>query len=82
MNMSQFETINEVWNALDEGKTVYCSNESYKITIEPTIPNNEFQLNHFTRRGDQVLRVTCIENYFGSLLSESELGKLFTKDKP
>lgn len=72
-------TINQLWTLLDANTTVHWSNDSYKITVESIIPDNQYQLNHFTRRGDKVLRVTCTSNYFGSLLNESDLESLYVK---
>ena len=70
-----FTNIKQVWNAIDQGETVYWHNELYKLTVEenhPTCPN-------FCKRGNKHLRVTCIVNYFGSVLEKSEIPDLFTK---
>jgi hypothetical protein len=80
--MTKFKNLNEVWAAIDSGKTVYYGSEGYKLTVEDTgvewykrqgldIP--------FTNRDGKCLRATCIENWFGSLLLENEIGKLFIK---
>lgn len=72
-------SINQVWELILQNKEVNWVNESYKITKEPIIDNNEYQLNHFSKRGKFVLRVTCKYNYFGSLLEETDLNRLFVK---
>lgn len=83
---NQFNTISEVWEAINQGKTVYWSNKAYKLTIED---NNAFPAEfvarmgwdkHFTMQDNKLLRVTCISNWFGSLLTENELSKLFTAE--
>jgi hypothetical protein len=71
-----FNTFDDVWNALDAGQTVYWYNTSYKITIEPC----QKTTNRETERNGKVLRVTCVSNYFGSLLKECELSNLFIED--
>lgn len=74
--------LEQVWQALEEGKTVYWTNKSYKITIEPL--NREWRESNgfeipFSAKGEQCLRVTCISNWFGSLLDPSELNSLFVE---
>lgn len=71
---NQFKTIDEVWTAIDNGETVYWRNESYQLTIENARPN----FKAFTIRNDKCLRVTCMSNWFGSLLEEKEITNLFT----
>lgn len=34
----------------------------------------------FSNRDGKSLRVTCVSNYFGSLLSEADLNQLFIKE--
>lgn len=70
----QFKTIEQVWNAIEQGQTVYWVNESYKLTIETALLEN-----HFSNKNGKCLRVTYISNWFGSILDKSELPKLFTK---
>jgi hypothetical protein len=72
----QFKNIHEVWTAIDQGETIFWSNESYKIFIEDSRPENP----EFSKRGPKLLSVRCIENYFGSVLHESEISQLFTKE--
>jgi hypothetical protein len=83
----KFETVEQVWKAIDEGKTIYWGNTAYKVYVEENI-GNEDQKNcaprAFSRRidskGDNVLSVRCIENYFGSVISPNCLGSLFLKE--
>jgi hypothetical protein len=77
----KYKNIEQVWEALDNGITVNWVHDGYKVYIEDIYPDNEFQKAHFTRRGNKVLSIRCIENYFGGLICESELGKLFSEEK-
>lgn len=79
---NQFKSIDEVWKAIDAGQTVYWMNDSYQLTIEDS--NLDWRQGHgfaapFSNRNDKCLRITCISNWFGSLLDRSELGQLYTK---
>ena len=76
-------TIEQVWKALDEGKTVYWKNEGYKVFIEdisrPGSDAGKFQIAHFSHRNGKMLAVRYISNYFGSIIHESDLSNLFVK---
>lgn len=68
-------TIEQVWKAVEEGKTVtFKDNSSYKVYVEPA--QREYHLNHFTFKNDKVLSIRCISNYFGSIMDEKELKDL------
>lgn len=78
----EFKTIGQVWAAIDAGKTVYWASDAYQLTLEPS--NLEWRARckfavPFSNRGETSLRVTCTSNWFGSLLTENELGQLYTK---
>jgi hypothetical protein len=73
------KTIQQVWELLDKGETVYWKNTSYKVYISPQIENNEYQTNNFSNRNGMILSIRCISNYFGSIIEEKELPTLFTK---
>lgn len=80
---NQFKTIEQVWQAIDEGKTVYWSSDAYQLTIEPV--NREWRERNgfdlpFSTRGEECLRVTCMSNWFGSLLLENEMSNLYLKE--
>lgn len=80
--MNKFKNIDQVWEALDQGKIVYWKNESYQLTIEPV--QREWRERQgfgipWTTRGESCLRVTCMSNWFGSLLETNELNSLYTK---
>lgn len=82
--MNQFKNVEDVWTAIDQGKTIYCSNKSYKIFIEPNIGSEEnikCEARMFSSRDGFMLSVRCIENYFGSVLHKSDLFHLFTDDE-
>lgn len=79
-----FKTIEQVWDAIDRGETVYWSNKSYALTIEDSElawrKKQGFKI-PFSNRNGKCLRVTCTSNYFGSLLEPKELSNLFTETK-
>lgn len=82
MNATKFKTISDVWDAIDAGKTVCWSSEAYELVQVETM--HEWRKEQgfktpFSNRGDKSLRVTCIANWFGSLLEEKELSSLFVK---
>ncbi len=74
----QYQSIAQVWKDLFNGCTIHWCNDSYKLYVEDAIPNNEFQRNHFTYNNGKILSVRCISNYFGSILDESEICKLYS----
>lgn len=73
--IKRYKTIEQVWNDIEKGIEIFWGNESYHLTLVPSGPNNT----QYTNKNGQLLRVTCISNYFGSLLNESELNALFSK---
>ena len=81
--MRQFKDLNQVWAAIDQGLTVYWSNDAYQLTIE-NAHSEEYRLRMgwdktFSQRDDKALRVTCMSNYFGSFLGANEISSLYTK---
>lgn len=72
----RFKSFQDVWQALDDGHEVFWVNELYHITKEFAMPHHCQD----TIRNGLLLRVTCIDNYFGSLLLTEELAQLFIKD--
>ena len=80
---NQFKNIDEVWAAVESGTMVYASNKSYAVVVEQVIGSERtvaYQSKHFSYRNGKVLCTRCIENWFGSLMHESELGSLFTTE--
>ena len=79
--------IKAVWEKIEAGETVYWANTGYKIYVEnvpmdlPDYFVTKFQVAHHTFKDGKVLSVRCIENYFGGLIAESELSKLFVETK-
>ena len=73
-----FKSISQVWDAINQGKTVYWASDAYQLVREPAPPQltkySEYSLNN-----GKCLRVTCMDNWFGSWLSEKELGSLYVK---
>jgi len=80
--MGQFKSLKQVWAAIDAGKTIYWTNKAYALTVEDSMlqwrQEQGFKV-PFSNRDGKCLRVTCVSNYFGSLLLESDIKKLFTK---
>lgn len=79
--MTKFKTLDDIWAAIENGKTVYWQNRCYKLTVE----DSQLQWRKengmpipWTNKNGRCLRVTCTKNYFGSLLLESEVKNLFT----
>lgn len=82
--LSVFKSVNDVWLAIDRGQTVYCHNKSYKVYVESNIGNDETRKTPsrmFSDRNGQLLSVRCISNYFGSVISESDLNNLFIESE-
>jgi hypothetical protein len=74
--------IEQVWEAVESGKTVYWHNKSYKVYIQEVTQNSfvtEYQTKHHTFKNGKVLSVRCISNYFGGLMDEKELSSLFVE---
>lgn len=70
-------TIEQIWTALDQGKEVLWHHKGYMIhSVESK--SNEFS--KLSYRNGQALRVTCIENYFGSLMNVTDLGHAYIKE--
>jgi hypothetical protein len=69
----RFKSIKQVWQAIEQGKTVYWHNTGYALTIEPASKHTD----SFSVKGEQCLRVTCLSNYFGSIIVPNDLKDLF-----
>lgn len=74
-------TVRKVWSLLDEGKAVYWTNTLYKVYIEDVNTGHQNQREHFTRRGNKLLSVRCTDNGFGSIMTPSDLPKLFLNEE-
>lgn len=74
------KNLDHLWTLIDSGVTVYWCNESYAITVEYSMiswrTDNGFPVPWSNKNGF-CLRVTCTSNYFGSLLDEKDLPRLF-----
>jgi hypothetical protein len=80
--MKKFKNIQQIWAAIDAGQAVYWASDAYQLTIEET--NVEYRQRMgwdlpFSNRDGKCLRVTCMSNWFGSLLLEKEINQLYTK---
>lgn len=84
--MKQIKSIEEAWSNLEAGRVVYCGNKSYRLTLEEVRRHGvnedtaKYQEAHHSYKNNYVLRVTCTSNWFGSLISESEVSQLFTDE--
>jgi hypothetical protein len=70
-------TIEKIHEALESGKTVNWVNPLYELRYV-----NESEENEYTKptlKNGKAIRITCVTNYFGSLLRESEFNKCFIK---
>jgi DNA-binding CsgD family transcriptional regulator len=84
-----FKTIDDVWNAVNKGMTVYWCTKAYKVFVESNPKQyqgceNQFYnspARQYSTRGEKMLAVRCIENHFGGVISESNLGSLFVTEK-
>lgn len=83
MNKIKLKNLDQVWMAMDDGKTVYWTSDAYKLIVVPSDlswrEHNGFEV-PFSNRCGHSLRVTCISNYFGSLLLENEIPQLYVKE--
>ncbi len=70
--------ISEIWKAIDEGKTVCWVHEGYEVH---PVESNGSKYAALTERNGKALRCSCVENYFGGYLSESQLDKCFVVNK-
>lgn len=68
--MSKEMTIEKIWKAIEQGKTVIWSSEAYEV--HPVLSNGT-KYSKPSEKGKYALRVTCISNWFGSLLHEEEI---------
>ena len=75
--MENVLTIEQIWDALDAGKTVYWENGLYQV--KPVKMKSHNQYSEVSKRDDEALRVTCTMNGFGSLITEGCLAKCFVK---
>jgi len=68
-------TVNEIWKALEQNKKVYWNNKLYKVHSEKVESINKY--NSLSLKNGYALRITCISNYFGGWIAESELKDVF-----
>ena len=68
-------TIEEIHRALSEGKTIHWVNKLYYLHYVSCESDNESaKLSYIDGKG---IRVTCLSNYFGSLITEGCLSKCY-----
>lgn len=70
--------VSDIWNAIDQGKTVCWVHEGYEVH---PVDDNGSDYAALSRRNGKALRCTCVANYFGGYLHESDLSKCFVVDK-
>lgn len=71
-------TIQQIHDALSNGKTVHWENSLYHLHYVDCKEDNEY--GKLSYKEGKAIRVTCTSNYFGSLISESCLKKCFIKE--
>lgn len=82
--MKKYNTIDEVWQDLEQGKTIFWTNEAYKVYIQDArtheCAGNDFDKNHFTFKNGKVLDVRYIQTFWGARMDQSDLLDLFSKE--
>ena len=82
--MKKYNNIDEVWKDLERGKTIFWTNESYKVYIQdarsPERFGHDYDLSHFTFKNGKVLDVRFIETFWGARMDQSDLLDLFSKE--
>ena len=69
------KNIKQVWEAIEKGQNVYWHHKGYKVTLE--LAND--LTDSFSVKGKHCLRVTCLSNWFGSIIVPSDLPDLFVE---
>jgi hypothetical protein len=80
--VKQVNSLDQVWTLVDQGVDVYWSSKSYKVYVEVDVMPDRTLIHagrSFASRDGRILSVRCIDNYFGSIISPSDLSKLFTE---
>ena len=75
--MKRYKTLKQIHDDLEKGIEIFWSNTRYKVHYVDFEPN----LNQYSLKNNKVIRVSCIDNYFGSLISESEISACFKLTK-
>ena len=71
----KYKTLDEVWTAINNGVKVFWMHEGYEVLVTPDpVPHKDL----YSHRNGNMLRVTYIQNWFGSRLVESELNNLYS----
>lgn len=80
--MKRYNNISEVWQDLEQGKTIFWENEGYKVFIQDArtheCAGKDFDLNHFSFKNGKVLDVRYIDTFWGSRMDQSDIEKLFS----
>ena len=71
-------TLQEIYSAIDSGKTVHWENSLYEVHPVDAEPDNKYAAVSY--REGKALRITCTSNYFGSLITERCFEKCFIKE--
>ncbi len=73
MKKQKFKSLEEIKAALLNGEEVYWSSALYEVHFVDNVDTH----NQYSRTNDKLIRVSCVTNYFGSLLQESEINSCF-----
>jgi hypothetical protein len=74
--MKHYSNLGEIRTDLDNGIEIFWVNTSYKVHYIIAGEN----CTPFTVKDGKAIRVSCISNYFGSVLNEEEIGRCFSKE--
>jgi len=68
-------TIQEIHTALENGKTVNWENSLYELKYVDCDENNPYGKVSF--KNGKAIRITCVSNWFGSLMTENDIEKCY-----
>lgn len=72
---TKYMTLDEIRNDLDKGIEIFWANDSYKVHYVDVFEN----INPYSVKNNKAIRITCISNYFGSLIDEKEIKCCYSK---
>ena len=68
-------SIKEIHTELENGKTVNWENSLYELKYVDCEESNPY--GKFSFKNGKAIRITCISNWFGSLMTENDLKKCY-----
>ena len=73
MKKIHMQSLAEIQSRLQNNEKLYWSNALYEVHFVPNVDTH----NQYTRTNNNLIRVSCVTNYFGSLLDASEVLSCF-----